>query len=59
MKNIIILKNINAYSLNGTHFNNLDFIMDSFYIGVGTTFVNVCYALYINIFIYDDYRALV
>ena len=25
--------------------------------GVGTTFVNVCYALYINIFIYDNYRA--
>ena len=32
MKNKIMIENINAYSLNETHFNNLDLIIDSFYI---------------------------
>jgi serine/threonine protein kinase len=32
MKNKIMIENINAYSLNESHFNNLDLVIDSFYI---------------------------
>lgn len=32
MKNKIMIENINAYLLNKTHFDNLDLVVDSFYI---------------------------